>query len=155
MGPKMCLAESMFIDHNTLWPILTQPFCTLHCCTYMNQNSRCAWRHRYSSCAQDLLLCPYYFRTINCHMEVLSHYHSKYPLARICKDFVKVFYFEIPFQSSTFFSLICLIVLSCPFLIFVTGNKIVDWKYFVVFFINKMYTWWFSGVLSTLGGKKM
>ena len=44
MRPVMWLAERVFINHHTSWSIFTQPFYTLHCCTYMNQNSR--WQVR-------------------------------------------------------------------------------------------------------------
>lgn len=58
MRAVMWLAESVFINHHTLWSIVTftQPFCTLHCCTYTSQNSRCAERCPHSLCAQDLQL---------------------------------------------------------------------------------------------------
>ena len=62
-----CVTISTLCDHawgeihyNYCWnisDIFTQSFCMPHCCTYMNQNSRCAWRHPHSLCVSDLPSC--------------------------------------------------------------------------------------------------
>ncbi len=64
MRPVMWLAESIFINHHTLWSILhiTQPFCTfIPCCTYMNQSSRCIWRRPHSAQETCWSLCLLYW----------------------------------------------------------------------------------------------
>lgn len=45
IGVYACVRVNL-INHHTLRFILhlSQHFCILHCCTYMNQNSMCAWR---------------------------------------------------------------------------------------------------------------
>lgn len=55
MRAVMWLAEWVSINHHVCWSIVTftQPFCTLCCCTYINQNSRCAWRCPHYLWSQD------------------------------------------------------------------------------------------------------
>ena len=51
------LAETTFINHHTIWFLITfsEPFCTLHCCKH--QNSSCPW-----SCPQ--VCTPFHFALV-------------------------------------------------------------------------------------------
>ena len=71
MRAVMWLAERLFNNHHTHSSIFTfiQPFPTLRCCTYMNQNSRCALRP-----APDLTRCPWH---------LLLKFHIQYSIFNI------------------------------------------------------------------------
>lgn len=58
LRPVMWLDKSEFTNHHTFWFIFTF---SQTCGSYMNQNSRCAWRDSHSPCSQNLPLC-----TCNC-----------------------------------------------------------------------------------------